>query len=138
MAKPRKSEVTAIALLLDGPAESAEELAGRVIEKLDELRRERDTYAVLTAIPGYTWGYGSYSTPGQAVKAMGAGVGRGLDNSRVGVIKISSPKRVEEILSETGKTGCSDCQHPRETHNFPKSSLHGCVITGCLCRGDGK
>jgi hypothetical protein len=139
--------VRAIEALLLSPAEDAAELARAVIEKLDSLRGERETYAIVSATPyGVTWGYGGYPTPHQAVKAMGKGVGH-VDGGRVGVIKIHPA--LSGLPDEPDRT-CPDCKHPREAHNFPRSRVPGCVVglpvngstksphPRCECKSDGK
>jgi hypothetical protein len=129
------------------PAEDAAELARSVIETLDALRGERETYAIISATPyGVSWGYGGYSTPHQAVKAMGKGVGQ-VDGGRVGVIKIHPA--LAALPDEPDRT-CPDCKHPREAHNIPRSRQKGCVVglpladgkrsphPRCDCEGDGR
>lgn len=51
MARLRPTEVRAVAALLEEPAEDADELAGRIIETLDELRLKRDSFALLYLEP---------------------------------------------------------------------------------------
>lgn len=69
--KPRKNEVQSIAALLEAGGSDSEDLAGRVIEKVDEVRAERVTYTAVMRFPGPVFvGMGPYSTKGQAKKAI--------------------------------------------------------------------
>jgi hypothetical protein len=144
---PRPSDVRAIEALLLSPAEDAAELARSVIEALDALRAERETYAVVAVAPyGVSWSYGPFATRHQAERAISKGVGV-IDGGKTGV-HVVYPMR-QQVAPEPEPT-CPACRHPRQAHNWPKSRIKGCVVglpladgkrsphPRCDCEGDGK
>ena len=84
----RPTEVRAIAALLDEPADSAEDLARMVIEKLAELREKRQEYVVLVAEPGMTSVRGFFDTPNQAKRALGKSIIASRPGVRGGVFPV--------------------------------------------------
>lgn len=68
MTRLRPLEVRLVASLLQEPAEDAEELAGRIIEALDESREKRDLYVVVARAAGFLTAYGPFGTRNQGLK----------------------------------------------------------------------
>jgi hypothetical protein len=126
-----------VAELLLEPAEDVDELAVRVIERLDALRAERPFYVVLTQAlgqPAVTWGHGAFSTANQAQKAVEKGTVPVLGGSKVGVVQVHPiPQPGPE---KPGR--CAGCGHPAATHNFPKSKVKGCVVGLPVTAKDGR
>ena len=148
---PRPSDVKKVAELLLEPADDAKALARSVIEALDALRADRETYAVVSVAPyGAAWAYGAYTTRHQAEKAISKGVGV-VDGGRTGVLVVY-PMR-QGVAPEPEPT-CPTCRHPRQAHNWPRSKVKGCVVglppsdpnkrpmpgtpARCDCEGDGR
>lgn len=70
MLRPSKTEVTAIAALLEQGAESPEALAEEVIKAVERLRHDREQwFTVFELNPGVYQGYGPYPTRNAAEKA---------------------------------------------------------------------
>jgi hypothetical protein len=74
MARVRPTEWKAIIALLNDPADSVEDLATDVIQKIDALRADRKDYFVLIHDPGVcTHLHGPYITKNAAHKAVEKG-----------------------------------------------------------------
>ena len=131
---PRPTDIRAVAELLQQEHPDAEALARAVITKIDELRAGRLFTVALVGVGEHTFGYGPWSTPAQAQKAVDRGTVPALAGSRVGTVT------VYPIPTDDGAapSGCPTCPHPRPTHNWPKRADPGCVVRGCDCRWGGK
>ena len=69
--RPLKREIDEVAALLMQGADSPEALAGEVIQLVERLRWERQTWTVVFELsPGVYQGYGPYSTRGMAEKSI--------------------------------------------------------------------
>jgi hypothetical protein len=42
----------------------------------------------------------------------------------------------EEPMPERSGRYCIECKHPVIAHDWPKSKIRGCVVTGCSCGKD--
>jgi hypothetical protein len=69
----RPTEIKLVAGLLEAPAESVEELAKAVINALDENRKGRQEFVLVTYDKPMVYAYGPYSTKLQATKAVEKG-----------------------------------------------------------------
>ena len=69
MLRPLKREIEEIAALLNEPADSAEEVAEKVIKKVEEIRGMREQwFTVFELSPGIYQGYGPFATRAAALK----------------------------------------------------------------------
>ena len=130
----RKTEVALVARMLESEAEDVEALAAAVIDALDQDRRKRDNYAIRVTVAGETFGVGPYPTKGAAEKVAVA-LRPDLDPALVkqSVYRLIRPAIMEDDLAPKLAHWCVECHHPMATHDWPKSKIPGCVITGCTC-----
>lgn len=100
MARPRPTEVRAVAALLQEPAEDAEELAGRIIQALEDLRADRPSWAVVVATgDGHLmYAYGPFATQKQAESAVAKGKVPLIKGQRFGICKLWSERHAEKAV----------------------------------------
>ncbi len=86
----RPLEVRLVASLLQEEAEDAEELAGRIIQALDESREKRDSHCVVAQLgPAYpVTVYGPYSTNQAATKVYKSLAAPGPEEGRAAIVKM--------------------------------------------------
>lgn len=100
MARPRPTEVRAVAALLQEPAEDAEELAGRIIQALEDLRSDRPSWAVVVATGDgrLMYAYGPFGTQKQAETAVAKGKVPLIEGQRFGICKLWPERHAEKAV----------------------------------------
>jgi hypothetical protein len=134
----RPTEVALIADLLSQEHESVEALAAEVIRTLDRDRAKRDHYVIRVRVDDLTFGIGPFRTEGAALTAARAMHPSLSDEElRRSVAKLWRPTLLdEEPVAPTLGRYCVACTHPLVAHDWPKSKIKGCVVTGCSCGKD--
>jgi hypothetical protein len=98
--KHRPTVIKAVAKLLDEDAESAEDMAQRVLDLVAAMNADREQWMVAYAPPRGSGlrpeAFGPYSTALQASKAAAA-VGEPVSGGRVGAIRISPGSKLEGL-----------------------------------------
>jgi len=98
---PRPTEVKKVAAMLEAGAESPDDLAKQVIEKLDEMRAERVQYVVVHQFgegPAWYAGHGPYSTRKQGEKAAANNPGL-AEASRTALVPVRTALGLEALLN---------------------------------------
>jgi len=132
----RPTEVKLVAELLSYEAEDIESLAAAVIDALDQDRQRREHYVIRTSMgDGLTFGIGPYATRGAATRDAKR-MHPDAPNEQIerAVARLIPPTILQEkeVAPKLGGY-CETCQHPKVTHDWPKSKIAGCVVDGCLC-----
>lgn len=95
MSRLKPTEVRLVASLLQEEAEDAADLAGRIIQALDEKRaRDDDEYVVVYLDPNTrtTQVFGAWSTQRQAERGIDRLASPGPLPGRAGVFRLTQPK----------------------------------------------
>lgn len=113
MVRIRPTEHRAIVALLDAPAESVEELATDVIQKIDELREARPDFFVVVVDPGVGVKLiGPYLTKNAAHKAIASGEVFAASPGATGLVlqRISSiePGLEPDLFTQGGSHGVTE------------------------------
>lgn len=146
----RKDEVNAVVEILEDESyESAEKMARALLKATFSMLLARDWWIVGTPGPramldreteekslaGVPILFGPYPTDGAAMKAL-KDESLGLSGT-VGIFHVSSPTKqglkFEEMDNPASKTNCATCGHNRESHDWPRPRIPGCVGKGCTC-----
>jgi hypothetical protein len=134
VSRKRPTEVKLVSKLLSYEAESVDEMAEAVIHALDEDRRKRDSYVIKAEVGGEVYGIGPYTTRGDAERvAVALRPDLEPDVVKGAVVRLIRPAIIEDDMSGNVGTHCAECGHPTLAHDWPKSKVPGCVVTGCLC-----
>ena len=98
--KHRPTVIKAVANLLDEDAESAEDMATKVLNLVAKLEGERELWLVAYAPPAglglMPEAYGPYSTKLQAGKALAA-LGKPFSGGITGAIRLSPASKLEDL-----------------------------------------
>jgi hypothetical protein len=153
----RPTEVKAITALLEAEHPDVEALAKAVIDRLDELRLTRPSYAIrMQWDDNDRFGVGPFENRQQArTYLLGTkekqGVHPGLTREQADavIVELKPPGWWTGEVATPAKGWCSECGHPTHCHNWPKYRKKplGCVVSLtprgepgsnlCPCKGDG-
>lgn len=93
----RPTEIKAVAELLQGPADNANDLAKKVIEALDDLRRDRPSFIIVKAFGrALLYSYGPFPTRNKAEHAMKRGIIPIIEGESWAIGKLWSETKAEE------------------------------------------
>ena len=106
MARP--TEIRAVAAAISEPAATAEEAAKRAITALDEARRDRTDYAVVTRMGRMVQAYGPFATENQAAKAIEGQKIPAIDGTSFYVFPLYHPRRGELAIEKADVSPISE------------------------------
>jgi hypothetical protein len=130
----RAAELAALRELLDKEYESEDAYLSTLWEATHALLRLRDAHLVWTTYGGISVAYGPIYglTEAKSIAKLWAVV----PNVRVQIRPVFAPAHASpaEIDMEQYSQYCSDCKHPKITHDWPGMAGQPCLVNGCECR----